>query len=232
MKYLKNSLFLVVFLLTSCESPLAQKYVDECGVINGDNSTCSDECGIPNGNNASIDECGNCDGQELVSVYLWGECYNIATTTELNLYSNNQITGEIPSEIGNLTNLETLNLSNTQITGEIPSEIGNLTNLTWLRLSSNNQLTGKIPSSIGNLTNLAQLHITTNQLSGEIPVEILNLNLTNLALFNNQFSGVLPEEICNIQSVAIGNNKFCPPYPDCIYQYQSDIDSQDTSNCP
>jgi uncharacterized protein (TIGR02145 family) len=33
--------------------------VDECGVCEGDNSTCLDECGVPNGDNSSCsDECG------------------------------------------------------------------------------------------------------------------------------------------------------------------------------
>ena len=27
--------------------------LDQCGVINGDNSSCSDECGVPNGDNSS-----------------------------------------------------------------------------------------------------------------------------------------------------------------------------------
>ena len=39
-----------------------------------------------------------------------------------------------------------------ELTGEIPPELGNLTNLNWLDLS-NNQLTG-VPSQVGNgLTN-------------------------------------------------------------------------------
>jgi uncharacterized protein (TIGR02145 family) len=34
-------------------------YTDECGVLNGDNSTCLDECGVPNGDNSTcLDECG------------------------------------------------------------------------------------------------------------------------------------------------------------------------------
>ena len=34
-------------------------YVDECGIIYGDNSSCSDDCGVPNGDNSSCsDECG------------------------------------------------------------------------------------------------------------------------------------------------------------------------------
>ena len=44
-----------------------------------------------------------------VEVELWGECYNIEETTYLDL-SDSGLTGEIPSEIGNLTNLIFLNL--------------------------------------------------------------------------------------------------------------------------
>ena len=49
----------------------------------------------------------NCD--EIGHVELWGECYSIENTTELNLNAN-QLTGSIPSEIGNLINLTNLNL--------------------------------------------------------------------------------------------------------------------------
>ncbi len=69
----------------------------------------------------------NCDGV----VELWGEFYSIEYTTYFYL-SYNELTGSIPPEIGNLTNLTTLILYDNQLTGEIPSEIGNLTNLTTL----------------------------------------------------------------------------------------------------
>ena len=42
---------------------------------------------------------------------------------------NNQLTGEIPKEIGKLINLKLLWLDNNQLTGEIPKEIGKLINL-------------------------------------------------------------------------------------------------------
>ncbi|MDP7028404.1 MAG: hypothetical protein QF380_08365, partial [Candidatus Marinimicrobia bacterium] len=48
-----------------------------------------------------------CD--EETEVELWGECYNIEETTELDLRDSG-LTGEIPSEIGQLTNLTYLNL--------------------------------------------------------------------------------------------------------------------------
>jgi hypothetical protein len=49
--------------------------------------------------------------------------------------------------LGNLTNLDELELDNNQLTGEIPPELGNLTNLVNLWLSGN-QFTGCIPESL------------------------------------------------------------------------------------
>jgi len=175
-------------------------------------------------------------GQDCIDgleVELWGECYNIEETTTLILSG---LTGEIPPEIGNLTNLIGLVLSSNQFIGEIPPEIGNLTNLTGLFLN-NNQLTGRIPSEIGNLTNLTNLDLSDNELTEEIPPEIGNLtNLFQLLLNNNQLMGEIPESICNIDIFWISfpyfdidNNQLCPPYPDCISE--EDIGYQDTSEC-
>ena len=93
-------------------------------------------------------------------VTLWGEVYSVEDTDSLDL-GYNQLTGSIPPEIGNLTNLTYLNLRSNQLTGSIPPEIGNLTNLTELWLK-NNQLTGSIPPEIGNLTNLIKLILSYN----------------------------------------------------------------------
>ena len=83
---------------------------------------------------------------------------------------------------------DTLYLSG--LTGPIPPEIGNLTNLTTLWLWEN-QLTGSIPPEIGNLTNLEQLVLHDNQLTGEIPESICDLNINGsvssyLRIYNNQ----------------------------------------------
>ncbi|MEN8219167.1 MAG: hypothetical protein ABFS56_22940, partial [Pseudomonadota bacterium] len=104
---------------------------------------------------------------------------------------NNQLTGSIPTELGNLSNLSWLDLSNNQLTGTIPTELGNLSNLSWLDLS-NNQLTGSIPTELGNLD---RFHLHNNQLCGEIPVELKNLDLYDLNLNTNHLTTSAPELI-------------------------------------
>ena len=175
-------------------------------------------------------------------VELWAEYYSIEHTTELDL-SNRGLTGDIPSEIGNLTNLTYLDLRNNQLTGSIPPEIGNLTNLTILNLRNNqllgsippqignltnldyldlksNDLTGSIPSEIGNLTNLTYLDLRWNDLTGSIPPQIGNLtNLTYLLLSSNDLTGSIPPEIgnlTNLTSLSLSNNQLTGIIPDEI----------------
>ncbi|VAI79355.1 unnamed protein product [Triticum turgidum subsp. durum] len=81
---------------------------------------------------------------------------------------NNNFTGVIPPEIGELKMLDILNLSSNSLTGEIPQEICNLTNLQILDLS-NNQLTGEIPSALSDLHFLSRFDVSNNKLEGEVP---------------------------------------------------------------
>ena len=73
----------------------------------------------------------------------------------LRLWSS-QLNGEIPPELGNLSNLEALYLSNNRLSGEIPPELGSLSNLERLSLNGN-QLSGGIPAELGSLSNLTML---------------------------------------------------------------------------
>jgi len=75
--------------------------------------------------------------------------------------SFNQLTGTIPAEIGNLTNLRELYLGGNQLTGTIPAEIGNLTNLRDLDLRGN-QLTGKLPQELVGATEMRKLGFDNN----------------------------------------------------------------------
>ena len=135
--------------------------------------------------------------------------------TELNL-GDNDLAGEMPTELGNLSNLEHLYLYNNQLTGEIPAELGSLSNLNSLWLHDN-QLTGGIPAELGDLTNLVRLRLYSNQLSGEIPSELGSLaNLQGLHLFSNRLSGAIPTELgslSKLQVLYLWGNQLTGPIP-------------------
>ena len=131
----------------------------------------------------------------------------------------NNIYGSIPKEIGNLTRLTQLNLEDNSMTGELPLELGNLTSLSSLRLG-NNQLSGPIPISINNLSRLTALDLSRNRISGQIPIELGELTrLTILLLDGNFLIGELPVEIehlKNLQRFTLDSNNLSGPLPDEI----------------
>ena len=79
------------------------------------------------------------------------------------------MTGEIPPELGGLSNLRWLYLGGNLLTGEIPPELGGLANLQRLWLGAN-RLTGPIPAELSNLSNLSELYLSGNDLTGCVPV--------------------------------------------------------------
>ena len=135
--------------------------------------------------------------------------------------SENNLTGGIPGELGQLRNLDGLNLSNNQLTGGIPPSLGQLTNLEQLWLGGN-KLTGEIPPVLGRLSNLQYLYLHENQLTGGIPAELGQLtNLVVLDLDPNPLTGEIPEsvrELCANVGVSCffpDNNLVPSPPLDC-----------------
>ena len=130
--------------------------------------------------------------------------------------SGNALSGSIPSYLGNLSNLRGLWLSDNALSGSIPSELGNLSNLGALLLSGN-ALSGSIPSELGNLSNLGELLLSGNALSGPIPSELGNLsNLRDLWLGHNALSGPIPSELgnlSNLRSLLLDHNALTGPIP-------------------
>ncbi len=113
----------------------------------------------------------------------------------------NPMGGSIPSSMGNLMNLQYLSMIGCQFTGTIPPSLGNLGNLFWLRLADN-QLTGPIPSTLGNLSGLAYLQLGNNMLNGTIPPSLGNLsNMIELQLYMNQLTGIIPASLGNLTSL-------------------------------
>jgi len=145
----------------------------------------------------------------------WGVSCSNGSVTGLNLSYYN-VSGFLPPELGNLSNLINLTLgieaygstacdtdiaACAKLTGSIPPELGNLTKLEKL-IIRRTQLSGPIPAELGNLTNLTVLTLSWNQLSGSIPPELGDLsNLTDLGLYGNQLTGPIPPELGNLTIV-------------------------------
>ncbi|KAK9069938.1 hypothetical protein SSX86_010336 [Deinandra increscens subsp. villosa] len=87
----------------------------------------------------------------------------------LDLSYNPGLTGSLSSGIGNLAKLTNLILVGCNLNGPIPETIGNLERLRYLSLNSNG-FTQSIPASIGNLKNLYWLDLSDNKLTGSLPV--------------------------------------------------------------
>eukprot|EP00301_Raphidiophrys_heterophryoidea_P006821 c12717_g2_i2.p1 GENE.c12717_g2_i2~~c12717_g2_i2.p1 ORF type:complete len:498 (+),score=138.40 c12717_g2_i2:344-1837(+) len=101
----------------------------------------------------------------------------------------NQFEGSIPTEIGMMTKMSSLQLYRSYLSGTLPSQIGKLSLLEIMDLGEN-QLSGSIPSELGRLTLLRTITIEGNQFSGTLPTELYQLErLRKLNLASNQLEG-------------------------------------------
>ena len=105
------------------------------------------------------------------------------------------LTGTIPTEMFQHTQLTHIKLYRNELSGTIPTEIGRLTNLQQLILFGNS-LSGTLPTEIGRLTQLQRLELNENSLSGTVPSEIAKLTrLHHLWLFDNKLVGQWSREV-------------------------------------
>lgn len=143
---------------------------------------------------------------------------NLSELIDLQL-NDNFLTGNIPKELGNLFNLSKLHLSVNFLNGEIPKELSNLSELTILYLN-NNSLTGKIPKEFRNLSKLTTLYLAVNSLVGDIPPELGELtNLEYLTLNINSLSGNIPSELgnlINLKELKLNTNNLSGCYPSTL----------------
>ncbi|KAK1570729.1 hypothetical protein Q3G72_006296 [Acer saccharum] len=82
--------------------------------------------------------------------------------------SSNELTGDIPTDIGNLQQIIAMNLSRNFLSGSIPESFSNLTNIESLDLS-HNKLSGRIPPQLTQLNRLGTFNVSFNNLSGPVP---------------------------------------------------------------
>lgn len=123
--------------------------------------------------------------------------------------SPNSTLEKIPSEITQLSKLETLSIRSSSLTS-LPSIIGRLSNLKTLDLA-NNQLRS-LPSSMKDLSSLTDLDLSRNQFSS-IPEEIAKLltsksQLKSISLLHNPLESISKVIRPFIRNFSIDNKTF------------------------
>ncbi len=143
------------------------------------------------------------------------EIGDLAGLQELVLQTNH-ISGSLPASLGNLDNLGLLAIGYNDLSGTIPPELGNMASL-WDLYLAHNHLSGSIPPELGSIPTLTQLYLDDNDLTGSIPAELGNLvDLEYLNLSENQLSGAIPAEVGNWAKMAfltLSYNQLSGPIP-------------------
>ncbi|KAI9099577.1 hypothetical protein K1719_024582 [Acacia pycnantha] len=138
----------------------------------------------------------------------------------LNLASNN-LSGEIPDCWKMWSNnLMIIKFDNNHLKGNLPTSIGSLSWLNSLQLR-NNTLSGIFPVCFKNNIKLVLLDLRENEFSGIIPpwVGDILLNLKFFLLKSNKFDGEIPNQICSLHSLHaldLAQNNLTGQIPKCI----------------
>jgi Leucine-rich repeat (LRR) protein len=93
-----------------------------------------------------------------------------------------------------------LNLAFYELTGSVPTQIGNLTHLKSLKLNDNYKFNGNLPTEIGNLSALEELNMSDTALSS-LPTAIGNLTHLKILDLSYNFNLSLPSELSNLQEL-------------------------------
>ena len=141
-------------------------------------------------------------------------------------FYDNELTGVIPPELSQLSQLEWLDLSGNVLIGTIPLELSRLSQLEWLDLSGN-VLIGSIPLELSQLTALRGLYLYDNQLIGTIPLELSQLTaLRGLRLDDNGLTGVIPPalgRLTELEELNFDGNALIGCAPETLARWVNDL---------
>jgi len=124
-------------------------------------------------------------------VYGTSLCDGTFTGTEVYLQGQG-LSGTIPPQLGDISQLTYLDLGSNSISGTIPSDTGKLSQLTSLSLRYNS-ISGTIPSETSKLSQLKDISLDSNSISGTFPPETSKLSLLeHLGMRDTSISGTIP----------------------------------------
>jgi Leucine-rich repeat (LRR) protein len=155
--------------------------------------TVRDNAGIAQAQTITFNQAEDPRRTALVEIYesLDGDNWEEEKKVNWNSSAPVQDWGGVTMEEGKITGLD---LNGFGLNGSLPSAIGTLTDLVTLDLGSNPGLTGALPGETGDLVNLETFRAVTTGLEGNLPASMGNLNkLTFLNIGNNTIEGRIPE---------------------------------------
>ncbi|TYH21519.1 hypothetical protein ES288_A04G050400v1 [Gossypium darwinii] len=141
--------------------------------------------------------------------------FNISSLKTIFL-SNNSLSSSLPNGLCyHCPMLEGLLLEHNELSGNIPSSMGECYQLQILNLAAN-KFSGLIPKSIFNSTMPQGIYLNDNSLEGNLPPITNAPKLENLLLWRNKLSGNIPNSISNVsmlKELDLSDNLFSGPIP-------------------
>ncbi|KAK3423946.1 hypothetical protein EUGRSUZ_F00702 [Eucalyptus grandis] len=131
--------------------------------------------------------------------------------------SNNNLSGNMPSCFGNITNLHVLDLSSNKLQGRLSRSLVKCVNLSALILG-HNEFSDIFPDWL-EAPQLYNLNLQSNKFYGRINLTAFRLSfpiLQSLSISNNNFTGRWPRKFFSNTSLVVidlSNNKFGGPIP-------------------
>jgi Leucine-rich repeat (LRR) protein len=114
----------------------------------------------------------------------------------------NNLTGPIPSDLGDCERLEFIHASGNQLCGELQEDF--LIKFQTLRILdlSFNQMEGTLPDAFATLSKMQELNLAGNSFTGVLPESMSALtNLRQLKLYSNQLSGDIPDYLSRMDKM-------------------------------
>nr|XP_043621059.1 probable LRR receptor-like serine/threonine-protein kinase At1g56140 isoform X2 [Erigeron canadensis] len=137
-------------------------------------------------------------------------------------FGTNNFNGSLPSELGNLRRLQQIYINSAGVSGDIPSSFANLRSLVTV-WASDNAFTGRIPDFIGNWTQLQSLRFEGNSFEGSIPPSFSQLTSLQELRITSLTNGTL-DFIANLKSLTVlvlRNSRITGSIPTDIGEYQN-----------
>ncbi|XP_021843660.1 phytosulfokine receptor 2 [Spinacia oleracea] len=123
---------------------------------------------------------------------------------------NKGLRGVISRSLGQLDELQILDLSGNYIEGGLPSELSNLRQLVFVDVSIN-KLSGSVLEAFAGLKNVQTLNLSSNSFNGTLEDFGLFPELAVFNISNNTFAGQVDSRICSsskVKVIDISKNQF------------------------